>query len=151
MPFYNYRRLKEENDLRQILKEYKEVTKEEEQVLSEIESDLSYQMIDVFGVGKSYRQRFKLTLKLDGLQLKYNATGDRTLLTEIIILRKQLENIKDEKATDLYELERIINRHYKMTLDTHKTSVRQVYGYLEDINKQIQHERSNNRKGNIRR
>ena len=94
-------------------------------------------MIDVFGVSKSYHRKFKLKNKLKSLELKFIATSDRTLLTDIYILRKQIEEIKDGKEQDLYELERVINRHYKMTLDVRATSTRQIYGYIEDINKEI--------------
>lgn len=135
LPVYNWWKLHEKNDFKQVLKAQSD--KIDERVVK-VSKDLQSEFIAVFGIDENYAQYLRKQIQIELLKIQVLKTGDRSLETMIDILEVELEEVtRKEEDKGLNTSVIAVEKWMGFKLDTKKISTFEYYSYIKAIEKAV--------------
>lgn len=134
MPAYNWFMVHETGDLGFVFQQYQKVNESTRPKLSEIWDGVYESYIRVFGFTESFLRIQALKRKISILKCELAITGDRFNNTLIRSTEYELSQLQlMVKSGDYMEAKKAIDKSVRFQIDLKKTSVREFYSYLKDI------------------
>lgn len=126
MPFVNWIKLHEENNLKYLSKKLKE---NDYNVI--IYEKLNDQIIDTFGASKDFLTKLKIKIDIEIMK------AENKPLMFIEIKEDELKNIEEKKTDNLsfYDLIFQIEKQMNFKIDINKISVFEFYNYCKNLSK----------------
>ena len=126
MPFVNWIKLHEENNLKYLSKKLKE---NDYNVI--VYEKLNDQIIDTFGASKDFLTKLKIKIDIEIMK------AENKPLMFIEIKEDELKNIEEKKTDNLsfYDLIFQIEKQMNFKIDINKISVFEFYNYCKNLSK----------------
>lgn len=126
MPFVNWIKLHEENNLKYLSKKLKE---NDYNVFAY--ENINDQIIDTFGVSKEFLTKLKIKIDIEIMK------AENKPLMFIEIKEDELKNIEEKKTDNLsfYDLIFQIEKQMNFKIDINKISVFEFYNYCKNLSK----------------
>ena len=126
MPFVNWIKLHEENNLKYLSKKLKE---NDYNVFAY--ENINDQIIDTFGASKEFLTKLKIKIDIEIMK------AEKKPLMFIEIKEEELKNIEEKKTDNLsfYDLIFQIEKQMNFKIDINKISVFEFYNYCKNLSK----------------
>lgn len=126
MPFVNWIKLHEENNLKYLSKKLKE---NDYNVI--VYEKLNDEIIDIFGASKDFLTKLKIKIDIEIMK------AENKPLMFIEIKEEELKNIEEKKTDNLsfYDLIFQIEKQMNFKIDINKISVFEFYNYCKNLSK----------------
>ncbi len=126
MPFVNWIKLHEENNLKFLSKKLKE---NDYNVI--VYENINDQIIDTFGASKDFLTKLKIKIDIEIMK------AENKPLMFIEIKEEELKNIEEKKTDNLsfYDLIFQIEKQMNFKIDINKISVFEFYNYCKNLSK----------------
>ena len=133
LPVYNWWKLHEKNDFKQVLKSQKD---EIDERVVKLVKDLQNEFIATFGIDENYAAYLRKQIQIELLKIRVIKTKDRSLETQIDILEIELEELTNrEQDKGLNSTTIAVEKWMGFKLDTKKISTFEYYSYIKAIEK----------------
>lgn len=137
MPIFNWLKVQEKNDLRYVLKKYRDATKGELGQLQVAVQLMKNEYIDTFGISEEYKKLLVLDDQIRILEIEYVTTGDRSKLTMIEYKSRQLKaNIKTGVKADSGTVKIYVSKYMGFQVNFKEMSVKEFYSILREVVKE---------------
>jgi hypothetical protein len=131
LPVYNWWKLHEKNDFKQVLRSSKDDLDDR---VVELAKELQNEFISTFGVDGNYAQYLRKQIQIELMKINVLKTGDRSLETMIDILEIELEDLtRKEEDRGLNSSTIAVEKWMGFKLDTKKISTFEYYSYIEAV------------------
>ena len=131
LPVYNWWKLHEKNDFKQVLKDKKD---EIDDRVVEVVKELQNEFITTFGIDENYAQYLRKQIQIELMKINVLKTGDRSLETMIDILEIELEDLtRKEEDKGMSGTTIAVEKWMGFKLDTLKISTFEYYSYIKAI------------------
>jgi hypothetical protein len=130
----------EEDDFSWLLKEGKKVNKYALRCFKKVKAEF----IETFGIDKRYEKYLDKVYKLELLRIDMALTGDKSKKIFADILELELEDLLNTDEIKVHNHGIVhVEKYVGFKLNPRITSTYDFYGYVQELEKQVKHAKSN--------
>jgi len=139
LPILNWHKIISTGDIVHLLIKPCKITIEQKKELQVIWKGIYSEYLKAFGYSDDFKRIFEKRFAILKLQEKYIKSKDNSVMNFIKRREKELKILLDRqsvKGGDVYSMKIEIEKYMKFHLPLAGTSVREFYGYINDMKKQ---------------